>query len=473
MILSGAGVGGGSLVYANTLLRPGEKFFKSPVWSDLADWEKELTPHYTTAERMLGVTPNPLLTPADLHLKQIAEEMGKGESFQPSRVGVFFGTPKKTVPDPYFGGEGPERTGCHFCGGCMVGCRHGAKNTLMKNYLYFAEKKGAVILPERTVDCIRPLSEGEGGSILGYEVRTTQTTVWFDSKPKSFRARKVILSGGVLGTVDLLLRCRDILRTLPNLSKKLGSLVRTNSEAILAVSERENPPTPGSEPLIEGKARQDHSYGVAITSIFHPDDHTHIEPVRYSSGSSVMRFLAAPMADGSHLLMRPLRLIATALIHPLDTLKLWFKSMWAERTVILLVMQTLDNHMRFTLGRNIFTGFRKRMTTASDQGPLSIPSYIAVGHEVARRFAKRVNGIPQNSIPEVFLNIPTTAHILGGCPIGKDETTGVISTQHEVFGYPGLYVCDGSVIPANLGVNPSLTITAMTERAMSQIPNKS
>lgn len=454
LILSGSGVGGGSLVYANTLLQPGDGFYQSGVWRDLADWKQELAPHYQTARQMLGVTRNPIHTEVDERLKEIATSMGRGETFTSVDVGVYFGDPGKRgqyVPDPFFGGKGPERAGCILCGGCMVGCSHGAKNTLDKNYLYFAEKNGAEVRAESSVYDIKPL---EGG---GYEVFVESSTSWFFKKRHSLRARGVVLSAGVLGTVNLLLKCKQVTGSLPKLSDCLGNDVRTNSEAIVGVTTRE--------------LEKNFSHGIAITSSFYPDEHTHIEPVRYPKGSSFMKVLAAPMADDGNRVTRPLKLLLACFTHPIDTLRLLFNTRWAESTILLLVMQTLDNKMRFKLGRNLFTFFRKRMTTQVDRSQ-KVPSYIAVGHAVARALAKKVNGIPQSAINEVMLQIPTTAHILGGCGIGADREHGVIDQNHQVFGYQNLYVCDGSVIPANLGVNPSLTITAMTERCMSRIPPK-
>lgn len=456
LILSGSGVGGGSLVYANTLLEPKDAFYQAPIWKQLANWKEELAPHYKTAKHILGVAPNPKITDADKILRECAKDMGKEDTFKAADVGVFFGEPGKTVTDPYFGGEGPARSGCVFCGGCMVGCRYNAKNTLMKNYLWFAEKKGVTIIPEREVTAITPLQ----GLETGYEVQTVQSTAWIKKNKKTWRAKNVIVSAGVLGTLHLLLKCKYQTKTLPNLSDELGKHVRTNGEAIIGVSE------------VGSHQKHDYSEGIAISSIFHADEHTHVEPVRYPRGSSFMRLLAAPMVDGESRFLRPLKWIATVLFHPIQTLQLLLNRDWAKSTLILLVMQTLDNKMRFVLGRNLFTLFRKRLTTVSEVGEGRIPSYIPIANQIGRAFAKKVNGIPQNAINEVLLNIPTTAHILGGCAIGTSAQTGVIDKNHEVFGYPHLYVCDGSAIPANLGVNPSLTITAMTERAMSKIKAK-
>jgi cholesterol oxidase len=459
LILSGAGVGGGSLVYANTLLEPGDAFYRAENWRELADWKTELAPHYATARKMLGVTRNPHLTEVDGKLKGVAEEMGRAHTFTSVDVGVYFAKPGeegRKAADPYFGGRGPERAGCTLCGACMVGCRHGAKNTLDKNYLYFAEKAGARILPESSVYDLRPRDGGDGSE--GYEVFVERSTAWFAKDRRVLTARGVVLSAGVLGTVNLLLRCRDVTGSLPRLSRRLGFDVRTNSEALVGVTTKD-------------KSR-DFSRGIAITSGFYADDVTHIEPVRYPKGSSFMKLLAAPMADAGTRLTRPLKLLAAAFAHPFETLRLFFNMRWAESTIILLVMQTLDNRMRFRLGRNLFTFFRKRLTTETEKGR-SVPSYIAVGHVVARALARKVNGIPQSAVNEVLLQIPTTAHILGGCGIAADAESGVIDRNHQAFGYRNLFVCDGSVIPANLGVNPSLTITAMTERCMSKIPSVS
>ncbi len=450
LILSGTGVGGGSLVYANTLLEPGADFYQAPVWKNLADWKSELAAHYKTAKKMLGVTQNPKLTFVDEALRECAKDLGKEDSFKPTDVGVFFGTPGKEVPDPYFGGQGPPRSGCIFCGGCMVGCRHGAKNTLDKNYLYFAEKLGVKIFPETNVVNIVPLNSGLEAA--GYEVCVETSTAWFKKNPRKLTAKKVILSAGVLGTMSLLLRCKEITKTLPLLSGYLGHQVRTNSEALIGVTTKSY------------SRDKDCSEGIAISSIFHPDAHTHIEPVRYPKGSDFMRFLAVPMVDGDGPpWLRPIKLVWAVFSQPLNFLRTLANFKWAQTTVILLVMQTLDNKMRFKLKR-------KHLTTVPEGGSLRVPSYIPIGNQVARSYATKIDAIPQSTFNEVIFNIPTTAHILGGCAIGESPENGVIDKNHEVFHYPGLYVCDGSAIPANLGVNPSLTITAMTERAMSKIP---
>lgn len=460
LVLSGTGVGGGSLVYANTLLEPGDEFYRNGTWVGLRDWKAEMAPHYARAKMMLGVTQNPRLGEQDEILRDVAREMGKEETFRPANVGVYFAPPGQEgqpVPDPYFGGEGPARSGCTYCGGCMVGCRHGAKNTLVKNYLWFAEKKGAKIIAERKVIDVRPLVHGSDGA-GGYEIVTESSTRWFNRDRQVIHARNVVFAGGVLGTMKLLLRCKHVTKSLPRISDQLGWNVRTNSEALVGVSEA------------VPKEKKVYTPGVAITSIFHPDEHTHIEPVVYSKGSDFMRLLAVPMVDGGSPFIRFVKLVLALLTSPLQMARLYLSRLWAENSVILLVMQTIDNRMRLRVSRPVWTLFQPVMSTARQPGVRDVPAYIPVANQVARMFARRVGGIPASAVNEVALNIPTTAHILGGCSIGADAAHGVVDTNHRVFGYEGLYVCDGSVIPANLGVNPSLTITAMSERAMSLVP---
>jgi cholesterol oxidase len=461
LVLGGAGVGGGSLVYANTLVEPGPAFFAAPQWSGLADWRAELAPFYAIARRMLGVTRYPRETYADRVIKRCAEEMGRADTYRATDVGVFFGEPGRTVPDPYFGGEGPERTGCTHCGGCMVGCRIGAKNTLAKNYLYLAECRGVEIVAEREVTSLEPL--GERGE-RGWRLVTRRSTAWLAHAPRTYSARNVVLAGGVLGTLGLLFRCKQITRTLPNLSERLGHDIRTNSEAIVGVTRRAPAGEPGGD---------DFSDGVAITSIFHPDEHTSIEPVRYAAGSSFMRVLAAPLADGFRKRERLAGILGAVARRPRDLWRMLVNRQWTRTSIILLVMQHVDNRLRLRLGRHPFTLFRRRLVSAPEPGVTPVPSYIPVGHDVTRRIAAAVDGIAQGAATEALLGIPTTAHILGGCALAADATRGVIDASHRVFGYEGLLVCDGSVIPANLGVNPSLTITALAERAMARIPPKS
>ncbi|MBK8900608.1 MAG: GMC family oxidoreductase [Anaerolineaceae bacterium] len=456
MILNGSGVGGGSLVYASTHIEPGIAFYKAKEWADLADWQNELAPHFRTANRMLGVRENPLFWPADYRLQEIANEIGQGHTFKPTPVAIFFGDPGETVPDPFFEGEGPDRTGCIHCGGCMVGCRHNAKNTLDKNYLYFAEKWGAEVRPEANVLGIRPLYGPQPGAAR-YEIEYEKITDWVLKRKQTVHARNVILSAGVLGTVNLLLKCRDEAKTLPLLSPRLGWMVRSNSEALMGVTAREG--------------EVDYSKGVAITSHFWLDEITSVEPVRYPRGSSLMRNLAVPLVSlrgGGW--QRFGRFVVEGIKRPYDFLKARFLPDWARDSTILLIMQTAENRMRLKRGRSVFTLFRRGLVSERDHS-LPIPAVVEAGRSVVNRFAEKINGIPQSTVNEVLLETPSTAHILGGCGIGADASRGVIDAQHEVFNYPGLYVADGSVIPANLGVNPSLTITAMTERAMSLVPS--
>lgn len=456
-VLHGAGVGGGSLGYANVLMIPDEKLFAAPAWRHLADWETILRPHYDTARRMLGVTCNPRLWPADVTLKEIAGELGMGHTFQPTEVGTFFGEPGKEVPDPFFGGEGPARTGCIHCGGCMVGCRYNAKNTLVKNYLYLAEKRGAQVRPECEVRDIRPLPEGQPDGAR-YEVSYRSSTAWLFRPERRVRARNVILSAGALGTLRLLFRCRDVTRSLPDISPRLGDLVRTNSEALLGATNR--------------RLTTDYSEGVAITSIFKPDAVTHIEPVRYPAGSDLMRLLAGPLiSSGGNILARFLKSAAEVFLHPLDFVKVHILPGWARRSTILLVMQTEDNRIKLRLGRSLFTLFRRNLVSLPDEEQ-TIPSKIDVGHEVTRTFARKTDAVPVGSINEGLFNIPLTAHILGGCPFGRDDKEGVVDLNCQLHNYPGLYTVDGSIVPANPGVNPSLTITALAEYAMSCVPPK-
>ncbi len=454
-VLNGSGVGGGSLVYACTLIKPSKAFFEADEWAGLADWETELYPHFQTASRMLGVSENPKFWPADYILLDIAKELGQEKTFEPTPVSIYFGEPGKTVPDPYFAGEGPERAGCIHCGGCMVGCRHNAKNSLDKNYLYFAEKWGAEVQPEANVVDIRPLY-GKRPDNARYEVVYERTTDWIFKRRKSIRARNVVVSAGVLGTIELLLKCRDETKSLPKLSRQIGVRVRSNSEALMGVTAYDD--------------AVDYSEGVAISSHFWIDEVTSVEPVRYSPGSSFMRSLTLPLIkmEGSFG-KRLVELIMAGIRNPLDLLSVRILPGWAQKNTVILVMQTVENRMHLKQGRSIWTLFRKGLVSERDKR-LPIPAVIDVGRRVVDRFAEKARGAPWSGISDVLLNTPATAHILGGCSIGEDETQGVVDINHEVFNYPGLYVADGSVISANLGVNPSLTITAMTERAMSRIP---
>ncbi|GAB1642300.1 FAD-dependent oxidoreductase [Krasilnikovia sp. MM14-A1259] len=433
VVLSAAGVGGGSLVYANTLYRPPRTFFDDTQWAAITDWATELDAHYDQASRMLGVTEQPSTTPSDVVIRQVAEEMGVGDTFRRTPVGVFFGEPGKTVPDPFFGGAGPARTGCTECGECMIGCRHGAKNRLDLNYLHLAERAGATIHPSTTVTALRPVADG-------WEVQAGGRT---------FHCRQVVLAAGALGTQRLLHAMRDS-GVLPQVSPRLGALTRTNSEALLGA-------------MVPAVPEEPFSRGVAITSSFHPDPDTHIEPVRYGAGSNAMGLLSTLLVDGGGRMPRPVRFLGQALRHPGLLLRSLSVRRWSERTIIALVMQTVDNSLTVRRTR------RGRLTTAPGHGPAN-PTWIPVGHEAVRRMATKIGGFPGGTVSDIF-DIPMTAHILGGATIGASPQTGVIDPYHRVYGYPGLHVVDGAAVPANLGVNPSLTITALAERALSLWPN--
>ncbi|MFI5931012.1 GMC oxidoreductase [Actinoplanes sp. NPDC051494] len=434
VVLSAAGVGGGSLVYANTLYHPPPGFFADERWSGITDWAGELAPHYDQASRMLGVTVQPSMTPSDRVVAAVADEMGVGATFRRTPVGVFFGAPGRTVPDPYFGGAGPDRTGCTECGDCMIGCRTGAKNRLDLNYLHLAERAGAVIHPDTEVTGLRPIHGG-------WRVQTRRRVL---------TAGQVVLAAGALGTQRLLHAMRDTGR-MPALSARLGSLTRTNSEALLGAQTVRVPQDPFSA-------------GVAITSSFHPDPDTHIEPVRYGPGSNAMGLLTTLLVDGGGRVPRPLRFLGQALRHPGLLARSLSNRRWSDRTIIALVMQSTDNSLTVRRTR------RGRLTTGPGHGPAN-PTWIPVGHDAVRRMARHIGGHPGGAVGDVF-DIPMTAHILGGATIGASPATGVVDAYQRVFGYPGLHVVDGSVIPANLGVNPSLTITALAERAIALWPNK-
>ena len=458
-VLHGAGVGGGSLGYANVLMEPEQRLFDAPAWKHLADWQALLRPHYATSRRMLGATNNPRLGPADAVLQKIAANLGTGGSFGPATVGVFFGeqgNEGREVADPYFDGKGPARSGCIYCGACMVGCRYNAKNTLVKNYLYFAQALGAQVWAEMEARDVRPLAGGQADGAR-YTVVARRSTDWFIQPTRNIRARNVVFAAGALGTLKLLFRCRDVTRSLPSLSPRLGDMVRSNSEALL-----------GS---LSKSQKVDYSKGLAITSFFHADEVTAIEPVRYPAGSSLMRFLSWPLTRPGNAFSRFSQAMAHFVRHPLEFLKVYVLPGWAKRTTIMLVMQTEDNHLRMRLGRSIYTLFRRGLVSQVD-AEQGIPYRIESGHKVTRAFAQKSKGIPLGSINEGLLNIALTAHILGGCPFGKDADEGVIGLDCQVHKYPGLYVVDGSIIPANPGVNPSLTIAAFAEYAMSLVPEK-
>ncbi|HEX2129653.1 MAG TPA: GMC family oxidoreductase [Solirubrobacterales bacterium] len=451
-IASGNGVGGGSLGYANTLYRAQPAFFANRQWDGLAEWDRELHPHYDTAERMLGVADYEGMTPADRLLKEYGEEIGVGDSYKQTRVGIFFGPPGEQVDDPYFGGEGPPRAGCIRCAGCMIGCRYNAKNTLVKNYLWFAERLGAEVIPERQVTEIRPVGAPDGSE--GYEVDTEHPGAWFRKRRRTYRARGVVVAAGALGTNKLLADCKHG-GALPRVSDRLGHVVRTNSESIQAV-------TATSDDV-------DFSKSVAISSSIYPDPDTHIEVVSYGrNGDAMSRLFTTMTGDGTRI-TRPLKWIGAMLRHPLQTTRLfWWPFGWSRRTVILLVMQSLDTAMRLVPKRKLF-GRGVRLQTEQDPERPN-PTYIPAAEKAAKWFAKRMGGIAQSGITESSLNIPTTAHILGGAVIGATPEEGVVDAHNRVFGYENLLVTDGAAVPANPGVNPSLTITALAERAMTFVP---
>ena len=441
-ILSGVGVGGGSIVYGNTHMFPPDAFFNNPIWSRFRDWKATLQPFYGKAKRMLGTVPYTSLAEEDQLLREVAQDMQRGRSFSGVNVGVYFGDTERPA-DPYFAGLGPERLGCRECAGCMVGCRFNAKNTLDKNYLFFAEKFGAEILPETEVQRI------EYRDNL-YHIRAVSSTSFIKRK-MLFTSGGLIVSGGVLGTLKLLLKQKYRYGTLPLLSDRLGANVLTNSESLCGVS----------------NADRKLNNGVAISSCFNPDEHTHIEVVKYNDESGAMGRLGTLAVGSGNGLVRTAKWIAQAIRHPLKFIRITFTfRKWGERSIIFLVMQSLDNSMRLIWRRGIFGG---RMTFRNDRES-RVPAYIEVGQEVMARYAQKVRGIAQNVWPEILLNMPMTAHILGGCPMGMSADEGVVDDAFRVHRYPGMYVLDGSIIPCNLGVNPSLTITALSEYAMSRIP---
>lgn len=447
-VLHGVGVGGGSLTYANTLPTPKDKFFDAASWSGLADWKKELEPHYTTARRMLGAAKNPLMTRGDRVLKEIAKELGREEHFHPTDVAVYFGKPDATVKDPYFGGQGPDRTGCNFCGACMTGCRVGAKNTLDRNYLYLAELGGARVLPETEVTAVRPRPEG------GFRVEMKPS--FGRGEASHLTADRVFLAGGVMGTVPLLLAMKEDPHGLPHLSARVGDAVRTNSEALAGI-------------IVPDKS-EDFSKGVAITSILHTDEHSHVEPVRYAAGSGFFRTMVLPQTTGATLGARMRGAAQNLLSHPYEWARAYAVRDFAKQSQVLLYMRTLEGTLSMRLGRNIRTGFRRGLVTKLDD-PANAPlANMPEAIEIAQRFAEKVGGVQATLLTETVLGVPSTAHILGGACMGSDASRGVIDDQHRAFGYDGLYIIDGSAVSANPGVNPSLTITALAERAMSFIP---
>jgi cholesterol oxidase len=449
-LVSGAGVGGGSLGYASTLYRAPERFYSAPEWCDLADWGAALTPHYETAERMLGVVTYRREDAKDRLLREFAQRLGVEETFTHARVGIFLG-PADDLSDPYFGGAGPSRSPCVLCGGCMVGCRYGAKNTLPKNYLWFAERAGVEIAPERTVVDVRPLGAQDGSD--GYEITHERSGAWIRRDGQRIRARGVVFAAGALGTTRLLYRCK-LSGSLPRVSERLGHCVRTNSESVLAVTAPD--------------ASHDYSEGVAISSRISTDANTHIEPVTYGARGDSQSFLFTPLNDRGGRRTRPIYFVLALLRNPRLLARYARIRGWSRRTVFLLVMQTLDGAMALKVKWRLPTGAVVLRTEQDLAHPN--PDGIPVAYEAARWAARRIGGTPQALVPEAVLSIPTTAHILGGAVIGSSAQEGVIDSRHRIFGYENLMVCDGAAIPANVGVNPSLTIAAMAERAIAMVP---
>lgn len=465
MVLAGAGVGGGSLNYANTLYEPLAPFFEDPQWKDITDWRAELAPYYDQAKRMLGVRLNPTMTPSDVHLKAAAQAMGIGDTFHMAPVGVFFGDgddgdgtakakPGGEVADPFFGGAGPSRKACIECGECMTGCRHGAKNTLNENYLYLAEKAGAVVHPMTSVVAVTEDSRG------GFAVKTLPTDDRKKGKGRTFTAREVVIAAGTYGTQTLLHRMKDS-GLLPRISARLGELTRTNSEGLVGAQT-----TDRRYRRRHGGQKADFTRGVAITSSVHPDENTHIEPVRYGKGSNSMGGLTVLQVPyGAH---RVRNWALNMARHPLLALRSLSNRRWSERTIIGLVMQSLDNSL--TTYRKP-GGLGKGLLTARQGHGAPNPTQIEAATRAATLISEEINGFAGSNIGEL-MGTPLTAHFLGGCPIGADAESGVIDPYHRLYGHPGISVVDGAAVSANLGVNPSLTITAQAERAMSFWPNK-
>ncbi len=446
-ILSGTGVGGGSLVYANTLPIPKTAFYKTGSWANLKDWENTLKPYYKKASKMLGATKNPLLFDADKALKKLAEIQNITDKFEQPNVAVFFGEPDKEVADPYFNGEGPKRTGCNFCGGCMTGCRYNAKNTLDKNYLYFAQKNGAKISSETEVYQVKPIDNATGKT--GYTVYTKSSTKLFKTK-QVITAKGVIFSAGVLGTLKLLLKQKK--KTLPLLSDRLGSDIRTNNETLVSVSSLDK--------------NLDFSKGIAIGSLLHTDANSHLEVCRYSKGSGFWKLLHLPYTTGTNPIIRLFTMLVQIIKSPWHYFKIYWVNSWSKKTVVLLFMQSLDSTLKFK--RSYFGWLSSTVNSGKKPSPNIPESKI-----LTKEYAKIVNGKATTFLLEAFAGIPSTAHILGGAVMGENANEGVINKNNEVFGYTNMYVIDGAMISANPGVNPSLSITAIAEHAMDKIPDAS
>jgi cholesterol oxidase len=457
-IFHGCAVGGGSITYAGTLLVPPEKVWQTGSWTGLADWPAEMPRHYWTATHMLGVTENKILGPADFLLKKAAEDCGVAGTFYRTKLAVLQSADGdlagNELPDPFFNGQGPARATCIACGGCMLGCRYRAKNTLDLNYLYLAEKQGAQLFAETKVVDVKPRDGAADGS-AGYEIGTVRSTSWFHSQPRRFTTRGVIFSGSSLGTMELLFRLKQS-GSLPAISHQLGKHVRTNSESLIGAR------SPG--------IRDDLSQGVAIGSGVYIDEHTHIEAVRYPRGSDSLSFLTTILTDGRpgprRIALWSKNVFAALLRHPIKTVRLLQPFGFARESVILLCMQAVENHIEMQWKRSWFWPFRKFLVSRGKK----VPTYIPQANDFAKKFARLTGGTALSMMPEILFDVPGTAHCIGGCAIADSPEHGVVDSRHRVFGYKNMFICDGSVIAANLGVNPSLTIAALAERAMSFIP---
>ncbi|MCF6169984.1 MAG: GMC oxidoreductase [Bacteroidales bacterium] len=445
-IISGVGVGGGSLVYANTLPTPKPAFYNTGSWKGLENWEAVLKPHYATALRMLGATPNPHLELGDNLLQQLASQQGRGGHFEAARVSVFFGEAEKTVPDPYFNGEGPARSGCNICGACMTGCRHNAKNSLDKNYLHLARNKGLEIIAENEVLGVKPRGSQDGSE--GYTVTFRNATSFFNKRKTTVRTKGVVFAGGVLGTVKLLLKLKKT--SLPRLSKRVGDDVRTNNESLIFSI------TPDKE--------KDLTKGIAIGSVYHADENSHLEPVRYGQGSGFWRLMMVPVVSGGSFFSRMFQITGKILRHPIVYFRLFTVKDFARQSIVLLFMQHLDSTLVFRRGF-----FRMKTKVSKGSRP---KAQIPLAARLAEKYGELTGGKSFVILTESVLNMPSTAHILGGAVMGKSEAEGVIDKNNRVFGYKNMLVCDGSMVSANPGVNPSLTITALAERAMEKIAEK-
>lgn len=447
--MTGAGVGGGSNVYAMTLYTPPDRFFEDPQWGAMTDWKATLAPHFETAQRMLGVTDVRHDDRGGEWLREWAGTIGKADTYRRTRVGAYLDTPGQTVPDPYFGGDGPDRTGCTECARCMVGCPVGAKNSTTKNYLWFAERGGAQVQADRTVIDLRPIDGDRGAT--GWFVKHEATGIRRGRDVQTIRARSVVVAGGALGTNTVLAQAK-LNGSLPHLSPMLGEKIRTNSESILAVT------LPASE--VDGMQQR-----VAISNSVYPDPDTHIETVVFGKAGGANRPLMAVLTGDGTRVTRPLKTFAQIARHPVRFLRLTFGRKWSERTLIILVMQSLDNALRLTAKRG--RGGRVKLQTAQSGTPN--PTFIQPGYDFARWLERKTGGIGQNGIMESLANIPSTAHFLGGAAIAPSPQEGVIDGDLKVYGYENLRVTCGAAMPANVGVNPSLTITALAEHAMAQI----